>query len=131
MREMLADFSAGKGTEQDLDDLASLGKAIADGALCALGGSAPKPGTHHHPATSATSTWPTSTSNAARPGSARSLSATPSTPKPAPAAGSAPGPVPQSAISGEKKKPHAIDQELCIRCGICLESCKFGAVQVS
>jgi ferredoxin len=38
---------------------------------------------------------------------------------------------PQEAISGEKKKPHVIDEAKCIRCGICLESCKFGAVLVS
>ncbi len=35
---------------------------------------------------------------------------------------------PQNAISGEKKKPHKIDQSLCIKCGICLETCKFDAV---
>ena len=37
---------------------------------------------------------------------------------------------PQDAITGEKKKPHTIDESLCIRCGMCLESCKFGAVKV-
>ncbi len=35
-----------------------------------------------------------------------------------------------NAISGEVKKPHVIDQSLCIKCGACLESCpeKFNAV---
>jgi NAD-dependent dihydropyrimidine dehydrogenase PreA subunit len=37
---------------------------------------------------------------------------------------------PQEAISGEKKEPHVIDQDLCIRCGVCLDTCKFGAIQV-
>ena len=37
---------------------------------------------------------------------------------------------PQEAISGEKKEPHLIDQDLCIRCGVCLDTCKFGAVVV-
>jgi NAD-dependent dihydropyrimidine dehydrogenase PreA subunit len=37
---------------------------------------------------------------------------------------------PQSAITGEPKKPHVIDQEKCIKCGICRESCKFGAVAI-
>lgn len=35
---------------------------------------------------------------------------------------------PQNSIIGEKKKPHEIIQEECIKCGICFESCKFGAV---
>jgi ferredoxin len=38
---------------------------------------------------------------------------------------------PQGAISGEKKKPHVIDESKCIRCGVCLESCKFDAVRVA
>ena len=37
---------------------------------------------------------------------------------------------PQACIAGEKKKPHVIDASLCIRCGVCMESCKFGAVKV-
>ncbi len=32
------------------------------------------------------------------------------------------------AIKGEKKQPHTIDQELCIKCGVCAEICKFDAV---
>lgn len=30
---------------------------------------------------------------------------------------------PSGAISGERKKPHHIDQSLCIKCGACLEKC--------
>jgi Fe-S-cluster-containing hydrogenase component 2 len=30
---------------------------------------------------------------------------------------------PVDAISGERKKVHVIDQELCIKCGACLEVC--------
>lgn len=37
---------------------------------------------------------------------------------------------PVSAITGEKKKPHVIDQELCIRCGSCRQACKFDSVVV-
>jgi NADH-quinone oxidoreductase subunit F len=33
------------------------------------------------------------------------------------------------AISGEKKKPHRIDQEKCIKCGVCHDVCKFQAVE--
>ena len=37
---------------------------------------------------------------------------------------------PQKAIIGERKKPHRILQEKCIKCGICYENCKFGAIKV-
>ncbi|KPK30434.1 MAG: NADH dehydrogenase [Nitrospira bacterium SG8_3] len=37
---------------------------------------------------------------------------------------------PNEAISGEKKKPHVIDQEKCVTCGICYERCKFNAVLI-
>jgi NADH-quinone oxidoreductase subunit F len=35
---------------------------------------------------------------------------------------------PTGAITGEKKKPHRLDPEICIRCGACFEACKFKAV---
>ncbi len=35
---------------------------------------------------------------------------------------------PAGAISGEKKKPHAIDPEKCIKCGACFDTCKFASV---
>jgi NADH:ubiquinone oxidoreductase subunit F (NADH-binding) len=37
---------------------------------------------------------------------------------------------PQQAIAGEKKQPHTIDQELCIKCGICRDVCRHDAVLV-
>ncbi len=35
---------------------------------------------------------------------------------------------PVSCISGERKTAHVIDQSKCIKCGACLDACKFGAV---
>ncbi|MGD8256103.1 MAG: NADH-ubiquinone oxidoreductase-F iron-sulfur binding region domain-containing protein [Desulfobacterales bacterium] len=37
---------------------------------------------------------------------------------------------PQDAISGEKKKPHELHQDKCIKCGICYDGCKFNAIIV-
>ncbi|MBU4208145.1 MAG: NADH-quinone oxidoreductase subunit NuoF [Proteobacteria bacterium] len=37
---------------------------------------------------------------------------------------------PEKAVSGEKKKPHVINTEKCIKCGICYNSCKRKAVLV-
>ncbi len=35
---------------------------------------------------------------------------------------------PVNAISGEVKSPFVIDQSKCIKCGACIEKCKFGAI---
>ena len=37
---------------------------------------------------------------------------------------------PVGAISGEVKKPFEIDQSKCIKCGACMEGCKFHAVKL-
>ncbi len=37
---------------------------------------------------------------------------------------------PQEAITGEKKAPHHVDQDHCIKCGICYDACKFDAVLI-
>jgi len=37
---------------------------------------------------------------------------------------------PQDAVAGEKKQPHTITQELCIKCGICKDVCNRDAVLV-
>jgi Na+-translocating ferredoxin:NAD+ oxidoreductase RNF subunit RnfB len=38
---------------------------------------------------------------------------------------------PVEAISGERRQLHIIDQETCIRCGICVQVCNFDAIEVS
>ena len=35
---------------------------------------------------------------------------------------------PVEAISGEVKKPHAINPDICIKCGACIEKCRFDAI---
>jgi NADH-quinone oxidoreductase subunit F len=36
---------------------------------------------------------------------------------------------PDSAIEGKIKEPYTIDQQKCIKCGACLESCNFKAIK--
>ncbi|MEF2822758.1 MAG: 4Fe-4S binding protein, partial [Oscillospiraceae bacterium] len=31
-------------------------------------------------------------------------------------------------ISGEVRKPHQIDTRKCIKCGACMETCRFNAI---
>ncbi|MCF8037127.1 MAG: NADH-quinone oxidoreductase subunit NuoF [Desulfobacteraceae bacterium] len=129
MRGILDDFSAGKGTQQDIEDLMSLSQAIQDGALCALGTSAPNPvlttlryfkdeyiahiEAHKCPA-----------------GVCKDLITYTIDPDKCTGCRSCARQCPQGCIRGEKKKPHVIDTEQCIRCGICMETCKFDAVYV-
>lgn len=35
-----------------------------------------------------------------------------------------------NAITGEKNKPHRIDQDKCTKCGVCYDVCKFAAIKV-
>ncbi len=37
---------------------------------------------------------------------------------------------PENCIAGEKKQLHVIDNEKCIKCGICKDVCKFDAVRI-
>jgi NADH-quinone oxidoreductase subunit F len=37
---------------------------------------------------------------------------------------------PAKAIEGEKKKPHTIHQELCIKCMECYKNCKFASIRI-
>ena len=37
---------------------------------------------------------------------------------------------PTKCISGERKAVHVIDQEKCVKCGICRDTCKFDAIEI-
>ena len=37
---------------------------------------------------------------------------------------------PEEAIKGEKKEPHNLNMEKCIKCGICYDACKFDAILI-
>ena len=38
---------------------------------------------------------------------------------------------PVNAISGERKATHVIDQDICIKCGICHQVCQFDAIMIT
>jgi len=38
---------------------------------------------------------------------------------------------PVNAISGERKQTHVIDQDVCIKCGICHQVCQYDAITIS
>uniref|UniRef100_A0A7C5ALW6 NADH-quinone oxidoreductase subunit NuoF n=1 Tax=Desulfobacca acetoxidans TaxID=60893 RepID=A0A7C5ALW6_9BACT len=130
MLEYLDRFAKGQGSQQDIDDLHSLARAIMKGSLCALGGTAPNPilttiqyfkdeylahvVDHKCPA-----------------GVCRDLITYSINPELCNGCGLCARTCPQGCISGEKKKPHTIDASACIRCGMCMDECPVGAVLVA
>ncbi len=130
MREALINFSKGQGSMEDLDGLLSLAEAIKDGSLCGLGGTAPN-------AVLSTLRYFRDEYEAhvrdhvCPAGVCKELIEYAIDPEACTGCMSCARNCPQQCISGEKKKPHTIDKTQCIKCGMCFESCKFGAVVVS
>jgi len=129
MLQFLDAFSSGKGSVEDIEALKSLARAVQDGSLCALGGSAPNPVlttiryfAEEYEAHIRDGKCPA--------GVCKDLITYRIDPDVCTGCGACARSCPQQCITGEKKEPHTIDETQCIRCGMCMESCKFGAVVV-
>lgn len=130
MLEFLDNFAQGKGSLEDIEELKSLAKAVQDGALCALGGSAPNPVLttleyfrDEYEAHIIEKRCPA--------GVCKDLITFRIDAEACTGCGLCARNCPQSCITGEKKKPHEIAQNACIRCGMCMDSCKFSSITVS
>ena len=127
MKEVLIDISEGRGTEESIPILEELAEALTLGSLCALGSTAANPilSTLRYfrdeyeahikekrcPAGVCKELITYQILEEACTGCHRCFRE-----------------CPQQAVSGEVKKPHQIDPSKCIKCGICLDVCKFDAV---
>ncbi len=130
MREILDNFSHGHGNEKDIEDLISLSQALKDGALCALGSSAPNPFLttikffkDEYIAHVKDQKCPA--------GVCKDLITFSINTETCTGCRSCQRQCPQGCITGEKKEPHRINSDSCIRCGICYETCKFDAIIIS
>ncbi|HON60090.1 MAG TPA: NADH-ubiquinone oxidoreductase-F iron-sulfur binding region domain-containing protein, partial [Smithella sp.] len=129
MKEILDDICAGKGQEGDVELLEKIATGVADGSLCALGGSAPNPVLstikyfrHEYEAHIKEHRCPAGVCKALITYSIDAEKCT--------GCGACIKVCPVQAITGEKKKAHVIDDKKCTRCGACIESCKFDSIIV-
>jgi NADH:ubiquinone oxidoreductase subunit F (NADH-binding)/(2Fe-2S) ferredoxin len=127
MQEKLIDITEGRGEPGDIELLEELSEEIKDTALCGLGKWAPTPvvlsiryfrdelEAHIH-------------DKYCKAGVCKDLVTFYINEETCKGCGACKRACPSDAISGEKKKPHVIDQEKCLKCRSCLEKCKFGSV---
>jgi ferredoxin len=130
MRLILERITEGNGKKEDLETIEWMGKAIIDGSLCGLGGTAPNPVLStlryfrdEYEAHIKEKTCPA--------GVCKALITYTIDPELCTGCMVCAKICPVEAATGEKKEVHTIDQYKCIKCGACFESCKFDAVKVS
>jgi len=127
MKEVLIDITEGRGTEGSIPLLEELSEAITLGSLCALGSTAANPVIstlryfrEEYEAHIREKRCPA--------GVCKELIAYSILRDLCTGCHRCFRECPQKAVSGEVKKPHTIDSDKCIKCGICYDVCKFDAV---
>ena len=125
--EVLDRITNGRGEESDLDLLDKLSNDIKLGSLCGLGQTAPNPVLstlkyfrHEYEAHILDKKCPAKACKALIKYDILEAACK--------GCGACMRVCPAGSISGHKKAPHTINQDLCIKCGSCFDVCKFKAV---
>ncbi|MBN2273943.1 MAG: NADH-quinone oxidoreductase subunit NuoF [Bacteroidales bacterium] len=127
--ELLEKITKGNGVPEDIDRLVNLGNVIKDTSLCGLGQSSP------NPVISMIRNFPDEykahvTDKKCPSGVCKALMVYEIIPENCVGCTACARACPVGAITGERKEVHTIDTSLCIKCGACMDRCKFNAVIV-
>lgn len=129
MLAMLTKITEGKGTEADLALLEELAQNVKDGSLCGLGKTAPNPVLttlryfrDEYLAHVRDKKCPA--------GACQALKEYYIDPEKCKGCTICARVCPAGAITGDKKQPHVINVDLCLKCGACMEKCKFGSIVI-
>jgi NADH-quinone oxidoreductase subunit F len=130
MLEIVTDFTEGRGRPEQIDLLQELASTVAETSLCALGKTAPNPVLstiryfrEEYEAHIRDKRCPA--------GVCRALIAYTIDGEKCTGCGACLRACPHEAIAGERRTPHTILPDACVKCGICRDECNFGAVLVA
>lgn len=129
MCEILDKITKGQGTMEDLDTLRNLAKVIKDSALCGLGQTSPNP-----VLSTIDNFWDEYVAHVVDKkcpaGQCKALKKYVIDPDKCKGCTACARKCPVGAIHGTVKNPHEIDQSACIKCGTCIDTCKFNAISI-
>jgi NADP-reducing hydrogenase subunit HndC len=130
LHELLGQICEGKGTLSDLDRLKNMSVVIKDTALCGLGQTSP------NPVLSMMDNYYDEyvahvTDKKCPAGQCKSLMVYVVNEENCVGCTACARVCPVNAISGERKEIHHIDPAICIKCGACMEKCKFDAIFIN
>lgn len=127
--EILEKITLGKATMEDLDKMEALCYHVKENSLCGLGQTAPNPilSTYHYFKEEYIAHVVEKRCPA---GVCKNLISYEIIEEECIGCTACAKKCPVAAISGEIKKPHQIDQAICIKCGVCLDTCRFHAISV-
>ncbi len=129
LANLLEKITKGNATLADIDQMVEIGEAMKKASLCALGQTAPNPilSTLHYFRDEYLAHVVDKRCPA---GKCKSLISYHILPDKCIGCTACARKCPVAAISGERREVHVIDQAACIKCGVCYETCKFGAIEV-